>query len=126
MKRFWLGLGILLFFFATGILLSAWMNSTNQHISQHLSQACTLSQEGDMAEAKRLAENADLLWSAYRNRIATLADHTPMEEIDSLFSELKVYVRMNEPVHFSATCARLALLVQSMAEAHSINWWAVL
>lgn len=126
MKRVWLGTGLLAFFLVLGILLSVWMTVTHAHISEHLVDARELSQSGNMTEAGMSAQNAASLWETYRNRIATLADHTPMEEIDSLFCELGVYLRMDEPVHFAATCARLELLVQAMGDAHSINWWTVL
>ena len=126
MKRLWLGAGLLVFFLILGILLSVWMTNTHDHISRQLSLACTLSQSGDLAQAGRLAQDASSQWEQYRNRVAALADHTPMEEIDSLFCELQVYLQMDEPVHFSATCARLDLLLQAMGEAHSINWWTVL
>lgn len=126
MKRLWLGAGLLVFFLILGILLSVWMTNTHDHISRQLSLACTLSQSGDLTQAGRLAQDASSQWEQYRNRVAALADHTPMEEIDSLFCELQVYLQMDEPVHFSATCARLDLLLHAMGEAHSINWWTVL
>ena len=126
MKRVWFGIGLLIFFLLLGIFFSLWMTSTHEHISRHLAQACSLSQEKDMVQAGKLAQNASSLWKRYRNRIAALADHTPMEEIDGLFQELQVYLRMDEPEHFSSTCARLEVLLQSMGDSHRINWWTVL
>lgn len=126
MKRFWFGVCLLLMFFLASFSLSFWMTRTHTHISNHLSQACDLSQAGDLATAGEKAREASFLWQQYRGRIATMTDHTPMEEIDSLFQELEVYLRMDEPVHFASTCARLVLLVQAVGDAHGINWQTVL
>ena len=126
MKRFWFGAALLATFLLLGAALSLWTSGIHCRISNTLAQAEGLAQAGDMAGAGELSRQAQSSWQRNRCVTAALADHTPMEEIDGLFRELSVFLAMDEPVHFAATCARLSLLLQAMGESHSISWWNLL
>lgn len=126
MKRLWIGTALLAVFLVLGILLGLWMCQTHDALSLTLDRAYRLATEERLSEAAALARDAYADWQACRNATAALADHTPMEEIDNLFRELEVYVQMDEPVHYAATCAQLSALLRAMGESHSISWWNLL
>ena len=50
----------------------------------------------------------------------------PMDEIDALFAEVKVYGRQEDTTQFSAACAHLASLLDAMGESHGCYWWNVM
>lgn len=126
MKRLWIGTALLAVFLVLGILLGLWMCQTHDALSLTLDRACRLAAEERLSEAAALARDAYADWQNCRKATAALADHTPMEEIDDLFRELEVYVQMDEPVHYAATCAQLSAKLRAMGESHSISWWNLL
>ena len=126
MKRTWLGATLLAVFLLLGIFSGIWMEKTHNRLSLALDDACQLAVEKRLTEASVLSRDAYTQWLRHRGATASLADHTPMEEIDRLFQELEVYIQMDEPVHYAATCAQLCTLLASMGDAHNINWWTLL
>lgn len=126
MKRLWIGIGLMTAFLVLGIFSTVSMTRIHEPISHCLERASQAALDGRFADAAALARDARLQWQEHRKCTAALADHTPMEEIDSLFAELEVYIQMDEPVHFAACCARLSTLTQAVGEAHSVSWWNLL
>lgn len=126
MKRLWIGVALLSLFLLLGLLLGFWMNRTHNTLSGQLDRACTLAANEKLTEAAVLSRDAHARWLRCRGATAALADHTPMEEIDRLFRELEVYIRMDEPVHYASACAQLSALLLSMGDAHSLSWWNLL
>ncbi len=114
-KRFYLGLGILVFFLALGLFTHVAMDRATQPIATLLEEAA---RESDPAKARQ----AEALWEDRWAWIALAADHTPMDEIDSLFAQMEVC----EDTAFAGYCARLTELVEAVADAHRINWWNLL
>lgn len=126
MRKGWLGIGILTVFLAGGLLLSFWMDRTHLPGAQLLQQAAEATLTGDLAQGIGLAKQAEALWESSRKATATVADHSPMEEIDSLFQELWVYAQMEEAPHFAATSAELALKIRAVTDAHRISLHSLL
>jgi sensor c-di-GMP phosphodiesterase-like protein len=126
MKRLWIGITILSLLLAVGIGTTIFATSTQQEISQTLSQASELALEGKWQEAKNLSQNAKQKWERYRKATASIADHEPMEEIDDLFSQMEIYLITNQPLPFSVCCASLSVLTEAIGEAHAVNWWSLL
>lgn len=126
MKRLWLGVGLLLVLFVLGFLTASGMQQIHDPVSQDLHHAAQAALDEDWQAAEDLSEQAQAAWDRYWRITAALADHEPMEEIDSLFAELKVYARKQEAEHFAACCANLSTLTRAMGEAHTINWWNLL
>lgn len=126
MKRLWIGVGLLVIFLALGIFTTVTMARIHDPISEKLKQAEEAALDQDWPHAASLAREARGQWLRHRNVTASLADHSPMEEIDGLFDELDVYLQEKELVHFAACCAQLSARVQAIGEAHSISWWNLL
>ena len=114
-----LGIGILIFFLTGGLLSSRFMERTCTPISKLLNQAAENTDP-------KLAQKAKNLWDSCHHSIATLADHTPMDEVDSLFSQAMNYAKNGNKQEFSAICSRLASLVDAIYEAQKIYWWNII
>ena len=121
-RRFWYGLGILIFFLVLGLLTAWGMGAMHEPVTGQLEQAAQVALAGDMEQGALLAKKAQAGWEKHRDLTAAAADHGPMEEIDSLFSQVEVYARAEKTVEFAAYCTRLARLVEAVGEAHSLNW----
>lgn len=121
-RRFWYGLGILIFFLVLGLLTAWGMEAMHEPVTGQLERAAQVALSGDMEQGALLAQKAQAGWEKHRDLTAAAADHGPMEEIDSLFSQVEVYARAEKTVEFAAYCTRLARLVEAVGEAHSLNW----
>jgi hypothetical protein len=125
-RRFWLGVGILALFLVLGIEVSLGMDMIHGPAEQALEQAAEKALAGQMEEAVALARQAHDWWDDRWTLTASVADHSPMDEVDALFAEMEVYAKAQEDKHFAACCAQLGRLVESMAAAHRFNWWSLL
>lgn len=125
-RRFWYGTGILLLFLGLGLLATWGMETMHCPVTAYLDQAAEAAMAGDEAAAETLAQAAKTAWQNRRNLTATMADHAPMEEIDSLFSQMEVYARIGNQGDFAAYCTRIARLVEAIGEAHSLTWQNVI
>lgn len=123
MPRFWFGVGLLLLFFAVGLWVCAVTDGIQQPISDALQQASTQALAGDLPGGIASAQHARKLWQSHWNATAAAADHAPMDEIDSLFAQLEAYAAAGAAADFAAGCARTALLIEAVAEAHRPTWW---
>ena len=122
-RQLTVGIGILLFFFLIGLFSSVAIDHACSPISELLQQAGNVAATGDTQTATFLLHSAKLQWQNNWHKIALLADHTPMDEIDGLFSQAAAYAQCNSPSDLSAGCQRLASLIQAVSEAHSLTWW---
>ena len=102
------------------------MNDAHSPTEKMLMQAAEKTLNGDFQNAVPLAMAAKSRWERQRKGTATVADHSPMEDVDMLFAEMEIYARTEEEPHFAACCAELAKRVQAMADAHAFSWWNVL
>lgn len=123
MKRLWVGIGLLLLLMGVGVFTAGAMKNVHTPVSQLLEQASEAALDEDWESAERLSSDAQRQWQKHWRATAAVADHEPMEEIDSLFAEITVYLRSREDVHFAASCQNLSRLVKAVGEAHTINWW---
>lgn len=126
MKRTMWGSLILLVLLIGGLVVSFGMRAVHSDICRLLQQAEAAAEGEDWQNATSLAKEAQLAWEKHHAFTASFADHNPMDELDGLFAELMVYMQNRESPHFSATCARLAVLAKSMADSHGLQWWNVL
>ena len=123
MKRLWVGVGMLLVLMGIGVVTAASMRCVHEPVSKLLSQASQAALAEDWEQAEKLSDHAKEQWQQHWHATAALADHEPMEQIDSLFAELAVYLQTKEDVHFAACCQNLSTLTRAVGEAHAINWW---
>ncbi|MBQ8881121.1 MAG: DUF4363 family protein [Oscillospiraceae bacterium] len=126
MKRGWLGAGILAVFFSLGLAVSVFAGRAHQPTGKLLEQAAEKTLAGDFEGGVALAMEAKERWKKQWNGTASIADHSPMDEVDALFAEMEVYARTGEEPHFAACCKELAQRLEAIAGAHRFSWWNVL
>ena len=126
MTRFIIGILTLTLLFSVGLFVALTTDQMYRPVIGLLEKAADTALSGSFEEAVTQAETAKDLWDKMKNKTATVADHTPMEEIDSLFTEAAIYAKSEEKPHFAACCAQLASMVQNMADAHAMNLWNLL
>lgn len=126
MKRMWFGAAVLLALLILGILTARKMETDQLPIMRQLEQASRYALEDQWPQAEQSFENARAQWQRRWHLTAAVADHTPMEEVDSLFAQIQVYAQRRRTVSFAAGCAELARRIQAVADAHSMDWWNLL
>lgn len=126
MKRLWLGVGILAALLALGIVSTVGMGRVCGPVSQNLASAADCVQEGQWEQAVALSQQARGQWERWRDITASLTDHEPMEEVDSLFAALEIYAGEGDSLRFADCCARLSALTDAIGEAQAIYWWSIL
>ena len=123
MNRFWLGVGLLLALLGLGLYSAHVMEETNLPIAQTLEQAAQYAQDGQLDRGAALLEQARQQWDSRWHSTAVLADHSPLDDIDSLFAQAKAYAQAGQSGDFAAFCMRLSQLIEATSESHSANWW---
>lgn len=126
MKRLWLGIAILAVLLGLSIGVQAAMSKLHDPIAQDLEKAAEFALDDDWAQANKHFERARRAWQRYHGATASVADHSPMDELDMLFAELQVFSEERETVHFASTCRSAAQMAQAMAQAHTFTWWNLL
>lgn len=126
MKRFWLGFLILTMLLAGSLLIHTALYRIHTSISADLEQAALSALQKNWDDALRHARTATNRWQRYHRFTAAFADHTPMDEVDGLFSQLPVHAQQREDPHFAATCNELFVLTSAIAQSHGLNWWNLL
>ena len=119
--RFYLGLVILLVLLGLGIAASVGIRAIHQPVETLLTQAANLAMADNLEEALPLARKAYKTWQKTHSFTASLADHSPMDETNTLFQEMLVYGQMEEVPHFIASCRELTVMVQAIYDAHAFS-----
>ncbi len=117
-KRFYLGILILLVLLALGIGTTAGMRAIHKPMAVLLADAADHALNDRWEQALPLAQNAYRNWQRFRNITASFADHSPMDDTDTLFQEMLVYSQAGEVPHFAACCRELVVMVEAMYDAH--------
>ncbi len=126
MKRLYIGITLLLFFLIAGILLTYSFCRIHAPLAKTLEDASQQAIDGDWKNAISLAESARERWETYRNFTAAVADHAPLEEMDTLFSQLEIYGKLRLSVEFADICTRLSQMAAAMEESQALTWWTML
>ena len=126
MKRFWIGVGLLVFFLAAGSFLTMGFGRIHGPLAETLEEASALAREDRWQEACTLSEEAREIWEQWRNVTAAVADHAPLEEMDALFSQLECYKELGWEGAFSCACMELAQMARAMQESQQLTWWTLL
>ena len=121
-KHFYIGIAILAIVLFLSLGVSWGMDAMHAPSEKNLSDAHRYALQGNMDEAVLLAKDAYARWEKFRGLTACVADHTPMDETDRLFSEMLVYAEAGDQEHFAACCAQLTCMVGAIADAHRLNW----
>ncbi len=126
MARGWFGLAILIVFLILGFVTAGVMDNAHLPTESLLAQAAEKTLNGDFEEAVSLGQQAKSRWDKHWNGTATVADHSPMDDVDALFAEMEIYAEAKEEPHFAAVCRELSRRIQAVAEAHRFSWWNIL
>ena len=126
MKRMVIGSILLLALLAGGSWSSWAMVHWHEPLEEKLTQAADFACDRDWEQAVALRREVQSDWERRWHVAAAFADHGPMEEIDSLFAQLEIYERCQEPMGYSALCMELARELGAMGDAHIPNWWNLL
>ena len=124
-RRFYLGVAILLALLVLGIFSGIWVNQASQQVVSCLAQAEESVRNGNPSEALVYSQQAQMLWNSTWNRVAVVADHTSMDEIDGLFAQMAYYAQTDVSL-FGAGCARVRELVSAVSDGHQFTWWNLL
>ena len=124
-RRFYLGVAILLALLVLGIFSGIWVNQASQQVVHCLTQAEESVRNGNPSEALVYSQQAQMLWNSTWNRVAVVADHTSMDEIDGLFAQMAYYAQADVSL-FGAGCARVRELVSAVSDGHQFTWWNLL
>ncbi|MBQ7817304.1 MAG: DUF4363 family protein [Oscillospiraceae bacterium] len=123
MRRLWIGVGFLIVMLVVGIALTVLFDRIHTPLAEDLQQASQLALAEDWEKATALAQQARADWKQYREFIAAVADHEPLEKMEYLLDQLDVYAEARREADFSAVCVELAALADAMLESQSITWW---
>ena len=126
MIRFRFGLGILAVLLAAGIAATIFMGHIHRDICHDLEKASKLTIESRLEEASTHIRTAQKNWQKHRRVVASLAEHTDMDEIDGLFRQLEASTQLQDIHACAAICAELSYRVESLGESHNISWWNLL
>ena len=126
MGKFWIGIVLLFLLLSFGLWTGSVMEKTHQQMADTLTAAADTAVGGDVPGAMETAARLREQWQRRRNWVATVADHTPMDEIDSLFAQMEIYGQGGATAEFAACCSRVAQLVKAVGEAHGLSWWNLL
>ncbi len=126
MKRSKFGLLLLIGLLVLGILSTWAMNRSTNPIAETVRQAGTAGFQMNWEIATEKMGEAKTQWEKRYPLCASLTDHEPMEEINSLFAQLEVYAESRDAQNFTAVCALLAENLEALGEAHSLTWWNLL
>lgn len=124
MKRCVLGAVLLLGLLFAGLGCWMEMEKAQSPVCRQLLQAVALSEAGEETGAMAAAREAKALWRQRWKFAAAVADQSPMEQIDSLFSGLDAYPADSQ--EFRACCLQLVRQVEAMVRAQSPDWWNLL
>ena len=120
MGRFWIGVGLMVLLLGIGLYSAYAVDASHEPIAQALEQAA---ETQDSRQAEALLQQAKKAWEHHWHGTAVLADHGPMDEIDSLFAQAQAYANAEQMGDFSAFCLRLSQLIRATADQHQPTWW---
>ena len=123
MRRIWIGVGILLGLLVLGVMVMQITDRQLGSVSETLKQAA---EARDWSEAVSLAQKAQRQWKQRWHLMASLADHTDIDAVDSLFAQLKVCQQYKAQEKHASVCARLSEAIRDLEENHRLTWWNLL
>ena len=101
MKHFWVGSGILGILLGLSLWSAAVLEKIHTPLQQDLEAAAESVMAADWETAQALASRAEVRWQKERNKIAALASHNTMEEIDHILAtvpDVVQYLRDMSPI----------------------------
>lgn len=126
MNRLWIGVGLLVVLMLVGVVLLCATHGFYGEITAGLEEAAKAALEENWQEAGKKLQESQKLWNSRRRFLSAVTDHEPVEEMDSLFSQLELYEKRRMSVDFAIVCYNLSHLAEAIEESHNLKWWSVL
>ena len=126
MKRFWIGIALLVILLAGGVAMLEFSQDFYDGLSHKLELAADAALAGHWSEAEKLSQQAKMQWSRHHRFFASFTDHEPIEDVQLLFMKLELYQQAQLTVDFADACCALEQLCEAIDETHNLNWWSVL
>ncbi len=122
MKRFWIGICVLVILLAAGLGVTVLMRRTNDPIQEQLILASQAALAENWAQATALFEDARARWEDWSDAAPAFIDHSLLETADGLFAEIRIYGQAHDSTAFAAGCAQLSQLIRTITESQSPSW----
>lgn len=116
-------LGVLV---VSGLLASRCLERRFGEAAGTMEECVWLALSGQLENARKTADSAAAHWEQHRTLQAVLGDHTAVEEIDDLFSELKICGISGDGTEFARLCSVLAQKLENLGSSHRLSWANVL
>lgn len=126
MRRMWIGIGLLALMLVGGLWAADWMQQAHGEMAADLNRGAQLALENRWEEAERQADRAERAWQKKRPVTAAFADHEPLEEIDGLFAQLRIFAAAGKGADFAATCGYLAQQLEALGDDHRFTLYNLL
>ena len=123
MKRLWIGVGLLAVMLVSGILVPEFLHGCHDAVVTDLDRAAETAMAEQWAETEEFLHRAEEKWQKKRPVTASFADHEPMDDIDGLFEQLKIFARARDPVAFGSTCVYLSSQLKALGDYHEFSLW---
>ena len=124
--KFYLGICLLLGVLAGCLLIGKSVSNIESPVARQLNTATEEAENGDLQKAVATLQNAKSLWDNHREALASLSDHAPMDDIDTLIAETLSYGKSGLREEFLAGCRQLKILLESIVTDHNLTWWSLL
>ena len=126
MKRGYLGTGFLAVLLILSLLVTRGMDTRTAPVANTLTAAANNAMAQNWDAAEKLTETAFSQWQESRPFTSAFADHSPLEDVEDDFAQLKIYLRAKDKTSFAGTAAQLAKKIEAVGEAHALHWQNIL
>ena len=126
MNRLWIGIVILFILVAFGA--GIWWGSAVffRDFSREMNAAGEAAVAENWTVAAEKADKCRQKWENYRPFWASITDHAPVEQIQSLFFQLELYEKQKLSAEFAICCRSLSREAEAVGESHGLAWWSIL
>ena len=121
MTRFRIGFGLLAVLLFLCVFSQIRMSAIQKPIAGTVNRAESYAAREEWTQAAAALLTAQSAWEEHRTFLAALADHQPLEDIESLFAKLESYAQEQDKTEFRAACKELNRRILAVKEAHEFN-----
>lgn len=121
-----IGMLLLLLLLLVGMGVSLFVTRQQEQTAALLEDAAWEAMAQDWDRAESLCTEARSRWRQGWKLTASFGDHSAVEEVDALFSQLGIYAAAREGVDFASVCGALATHIRAIGNAQRPSWWNVL
>lgn len=126
MNRLWIGIALMVLLLAMGVGLLWGSVAFFGSISHEMELSCEAALADNWAQACQTVKNCRSKWDQYCRFWSAFTDHAPIEQVQTLFTQLEIYEAQQLKVEFATCCQALAREAEAIEESHGLAWWSVL